>query len=121
MFFVTPRGIRVAITRCRLRILRKNTPCGSKKQDLPPFRSRRAGIIRVEMQWRGGASVIENRHVLERLEREFLARDEMDHARKLAILEAMRKEAVALKAFPPRDPLEGIEVDIMLAKVVNSV
>ena len=62
-----------------------------------------------------------NRHILEKLDKDFLARDRMDHARKLAILEAMWKEAIALKALPPRDPLEGIEVDVRIAKVVNSV
>jgi hypothetical protein len=32
----------------------------------------------------------------------------------------MWKEAVALGAFPPKDPLEGIEVDINIAKILNS-
>ncbi len=65
--------------------------------------------------------MIENRDSLRRLEREFLARDGTGHAHKLAILEAMWKEAVHLKVIPPLDPMEGIEVDIRIAKVVNSV
>ena len=33
----------------------------------------------------------------------------------------MYKEAVALGVFPRKDPLEGIEIDIKIAKVVKSV
>jgi hypothetical protein len=33
----------------------------------------------------------------------------------------MYREAVALKVFPPADPLEGIEVDIKIARIINSV
>ena len=38
-----------------------------------------------------------------------------------AIMEAMYREAVALKVFPMKDPLEGIEAKIKFAKAVNSV
>jgi hypothetical protein len=38
---------------------------------------------------------------------------------KYRILDALHAEAVALGAWPLRDPLEGIEVDIRIAWVVN--
>ena len=38
-----------------------------------------------------------------------------------ALLEAMYKEALALKILPLKDPLEGLEVKIKIAKAVNSV
>jgi len=37
----------------------------------------------------------------------------------LRIYEAMWKEAVALGVLPLADPLEGIEADIELARVLN--
>jgi hypothetical protein len=36
-------------------------------------------------------------------------------------MSALYKEAVALGVFPPKDPLEGIEVKIKIAKVVNGL
>lgn len=38
---------------------------------------------------------------------------------KLALLEAMYQEARALGVFPLADPLEGLEVKIHLARVIN--
>jgi hypothetical protein len=40
--------------------------------------------------------------------------------RNLRIVEALRQEAIALGKWPPADPLEGIEVDIRLARVLNT-
>ncbi|MFP3870624.1 MAG: hypothetical protein ACLFVT_07080 [Syntrophobacteria bacterium] len=39
----------------------------------------------------------------------------------LRIVEALYQEARGLGVFPSSDPLEGIEVDIKVARVVNSV
>ena len=44
-----------------------------------------------------------------------------DPAKNFRIIEALYDEAVALGAIPLKDPLNGIEVDIKIAKVVNSV
>lgn len=44
-----------------------------------------------------------------------------DFRRNIRLVEAMYREAAALGAFPPKDPLEGIEVDIRIARVVNGV
>ncbi len=41
--------------------------------------------------------------------------------RNWALLEAMHREAVALGVFPPKDPLEGLEVDIRIARIIHSV
>jgi hypothetical protein len=38
----------------------------------------------------------------------------------LKLFTAMWQEAVTLGVFPPREPLEGIEADIKIAKVLNS-
>ena len=52
---------------------------------------------------------------------ELLRNEELDLKNKFKILEALYKEAVALGVFPLRDSLEGLDVDIRIAKVVNSV
>jgi hypothetical protein len=57
----------------------------------------------------------------EEFEIELLRNGELDLKKKFKILEALYKEAVALGVFPLRDSLEGLDVDIRIAKVVNSV
>jgi transcriptional regulator with XRE-family HTH domain len=50
-----------------------------------------------------------------------LRKEKVDYGRNLRIVDALYNEAVALGTFPLRNPLEGIEVDFKIAKVVNSV
>jgi len=57
----------------------------------------------------------------EEFEIELLRNGNLDLKKKFKILEALYKEAVALGVFPLRDSLEGLDVDIRIAKVVNSV
>jgi hypothetical protein len=45
----------------------------------------------------------------------------VDIARNFHIVEALYKEAVTLGIIPLKNPLDGIEVDLKIAKVVNSV
>ncbi len=52
-------------------------------------------------------------------ERERIRRTPPDHARNLRIFEALYHEAVALGALPLDDPLDGLDVDIRLAHIVN--
>ena len=59
--------------------------------------------------------------ILEEFERELVARDSLTYEQKLKIYEAMWNEAVSLGVLPPEDPMEGIEVDIKIAKTLNSV
>lgn len=42
-----------------------------------------------------------------------------DYLRNLRIFEALYEEAKALGRFPLQDPLDGIEVDLRLAKAIN--
>jgi len=58
---------------------------------------------------------------LDRFEKELLRLRKPDPAKNFRIIEALYDEAVALGAIPLKDPLSGIEVDIKIAKVVNSV
>ena len=54
-------------------------------------------------------------------EKELIRREKPDLKRNLKFVEALFQEAVDLGVFPLKDPLEGLEVDIRIAKVINSV
>ena len=65
--------------------------------------------------------MITNRRELEKFEKELIKNDKADLHKNLAILDALYEEAVALGVFPPKDPLEGLDVDLKIARVINSV
>lgn len=46
--------------------------------------------------------------------------EHLSYERSLKLFEGMWNEAVALGVLPLKDPLEGIEVDIGVAKILNS-
>ena len=50
-----------------------------------------------------------------------LRKEKIDINRNIKIVEALYKEAVALGVMPLKDPLDGLDVDLRIAKVVNSV
>jgi transcriptional regulator with XRE-family HTH domain len=50
-----------------------------------------------------------------------LRKEKVDYRRNVHIVDALYNEAVALGTFPLKNPLDGIEVDLKIAKVVNSV
>lgn len=56
-----------------------------------------------------------------KFETEFLRKERTDITRNFLIVEALYREAVALGVIPTRNPLEGLEVDLRIAKVINSV
>ncbi len=65
--------------------------------------------------------MIKNPDVLKKFEDNFLESEgRLSHEQSLKIFAAMWREAVNLGVLPPKDPLEGIEVDIRVAKVLNS-
>ena len=64
--------------------------------------------------------MIKNSDILERFEREVIRKEKLSFGRALAIFEAMWKEGVNLGVLPPKDPLEGIEVDIKIARILNT-
>ncbi|MEO0559228.1 MAG: hypothetical protein AAF170_13710 [Bacteroidota bacterium] len=53
------------------------------------------------------------------LDRQLARERPVDHAQNLRIVEALRQEAIALGVWPPKDRLEGIEVDIRRARILN--
>ncbi|MBI5561745.1 MAG: hypothetical protein HY894_02665 [Deltaproteobacteria bacterium] len=65
--------------------------------------------------------MMKNAGLVRALEDEFLRQEgRLDHARALAIFTGMWEEAVALGVLPPKDPMEGIDVDIRVARILNS-
>jgi hypothetical protein len=52
---------------------------------------------------------------------EFLRKEKVDIMKNFQIVDALYEEAVALGILPPKNPLEGLEVDIKIASVINHV
>jgi hypothetical protein len=65
--------------------------------------------------------MITNRSEVEEFEKKLLRKEKVDFTKKLAIVNAMYNEAVALGVIPMKNPLDGLDVDIKIARVVNNV
>jgi hypothetical protein len=65
--------------------------------------------------------MIKNIEELQAFEAARTRAEKVDVEQNLRILDALYEEALMLGAFPPKDPLEGIEVKIRIAKAVNDV
>ena len=65
--------------------------------------------------------MIKNSSRLKEFEDKYTRRNKPDLLRNLRLLDSLYKEARALSVFPLRDPLSGLEIDIKIAKVINSV
>jgi hypothetical protein len=63
--------------------------------------------------------MIRTAKLLEEFEREQIRKRKPDYFQNLRIFESLYEEARHLGIFPLKDPLEGIEVDIHLAKALN--
>jgi hypothetical protein len=65
--------------------------------------------------------MVKNAHLLEELDREIAQQHPLTIEQKYAILNAMYDYARKVGAFPPKDPLEGLEVDLRLAELLRHV
>lgn len=65
--------------------------------------------------------MIKDSKVLTQFEREYLRHEKTDYFSSLRLFEEMWKEGVFLGVLPPKDPLEGIEVDLRIARILNYV
>jgi len=65
--------------------------------------------------------MIKNAAELRKFERNLIRSEKPDYIRNVKIVDALRREAVALGVFPAADPLEGIELKIRIAKALNNV
>ena len=65
--------------------------------------------------------MIKNGEAVQSMERAILHKEELDFSKNMRLMEAMYKEAVFLGAFPPQDKLSGLDIDIKIARAINSV
>lgn len=65
--------------------------------------------------------MIKNPKLLEEFKRKLSRQTPPDFAKNAAIVEALLAEAKLLGVWPPKDPLEGLEADLRIAKILNSV
>ena len=65
--------------------------------------------------------MIKDAGFLREFEREYIRNEKLTYQEALAVFEAMWREGLALGALPLKDPLEGIEVDIRIARILNHV
>jgi len=65
--------------------------------------------------------MVKNDRELQKFERNLIASEKPNYRRNFRIVEEMYQEALELGIFPLKNPLDGIEVDIKIARVVNSV
>lgn len=65
--------------------------------------------------------MIKNAEILKKLENSFMKESGiLPYSQAMKIFESLWNEAVALGVLPSKNPLEGIEVDIKVAKILNS-
>ena len=65
--------------------------------------------------------MVKNAESVRNLELELLRKSRADYSSNIRLVEALYNEAVLMGAFPPRDKLSGLEVDLEIARVINSV
>jgi hypothetical protein len=65
--------------------------------------------------------MVKNTSRLKEFEDYYMRRDKPDLLRNLQLLDQLYKEAKALSVFPLQELLSGLEIDIKIAKVINSV
>jgi hypothetical protein len=65
--------------------------------------------------------MIRDAAALEEFERSLQAADSTTYEQRLSIFWALLTHARNMGAMPPKDPLEGLEVDIHLARVLNAL
>lgn len=65
-------------------------------------------------------TMIKNTRVLREFEREEIKKEKTNYLESLRVFEALWKEGINLGALPLKDPLEDIEIDIRIARILNS-
>ncbi|KPJ73375.1 hypothetical protein AMJ52_03855 [candidate division TA06 bacterium DG_78] len=65
--------------------------------------------------------MIRNHRIFQHFERKFLENEKVDIWQNFKIYEALYQEALTLGVVPLRNPLEDIDIDIKIARVINSV
>ncbi|KAF0215010.1 MAG: hypothetical protein FD174_4250 [Geobacteraceae bacterium] len=64
--------------------------------------------------------MIKNSTMLREMEEKYIASSRLPFEKALAIVEALWREGVSLGVLPPKDPMEGVEVDVRVARILNA-
>ena len=65
--------------------------------------------------------MIRNKRKLNRFYRKLMEEENISHKEALRIYEALHREAVSLGAISTENILEGLEVDLRIAKAINGL
>lgn len=65
--------------------------------------------------------MVKDAKLLAEFEKAYTSSEKPNFFEALKIFEAMWREGLSLGVLPLKDPLEGIEVDIRIARILNSV
>ncbi len=65
--------------------------------------------------------MVKNNSRLREFEDNFVRKNKPDLMKNLQLLDNLYKEAKALSVFPLQEPLSGLDIDIKIARVINSV
>lgn len=65
--------------------------------------------------------MVKNTSKLRAFEDDYMRRDKPNFWQNLQLIDQLYEEAKALSVFPPQDPLTGLDIDIKIARVINSV
>ena len=65
--------------------------------------------------------MITNYKKVQKFERELIKKEKVNFIRNFRIADALYHEAIELRIIPLKNPLDGLDIDIKIARVVNSV
>lgn len=65
--------------------------------------------------------MVKNRRVLEKFENQIKRQEKLTLRGKFLLLEAMYKEAIAIGSFSSKNSLLDLDVDLRVARIINSV
>lgn len=65
--------------------------------------------------------MIKNPKILRKFEMELVRKSKLDYKKNMAIFEALNKEAILVLGKKKRDPLEGLETIVKIARIINNV
>ena len=65
--------------------------------------------------------MIKNPDLLQKFEDKLVQQEKTNFLKNLRLVDAMYRDAVIFGIFPLKDALDGVEIDIKIAEVINSV
>jgi hypothetical protein len=65
--------------------------------------------------------MIKNRHKLNEFYQQLILQENISHQKAISIYEALHKEAVSLGIINSENILEGLEVDLRIARAINGL